>query len=371
MPLRIALIAEDYYPQLGGVPEHVHNLSRELEALGHHVTIVTSRMRMHGMVDGPQVRRVGQSLVIYANGGVARVTVGWRLTAQLEALFRKERFDVVHVHGGLAPTFGVVAPQAAWRAGIPVVATFHTWFPRSIGYRILRKPAQRLLDRHAATIAVSSAAREAMSRYFSAPWEIIPNGVDTNFFRPGTNHGVEPRSGGAGPKLLWLGRIEPRNDLETVLAALPRILERHPQAQLTVVGDGPWRSRLERAARPLGSSVHFAGFVNGERPAYYRAADLYLCPTRRASFGVTLLEAMACGTPMVVSDLPAFRDVAGSHAEFVAPGDVAAWARAVNGLMDDPARRVTLMEAGRRVAERHAWPLVAQRVLAVYQRVTA
>ncbi|HLQ58836.1 MAG TPA: glycosyltransferase family 4 protein [Gemmatimonadales bacterium] len=198
-PLRIALIAEDYYPQLGGVPEHVHHLARELDSLGHATTIVTSNMRKQGLgepVQHADVRRIGTSLVIYANGGVARITVGWRLTARFEALFRKERFDVVHVHGGLNPTFGIVAPRAAWRVGIPVVATFHTWFPRSIGLRILRRPFQRMLDRHAATIAVSNAAREAMARYFTAPWEIIPNGVDTTFFRPALGPGEGPRGGG-------------------------------------------------------------------------------------------------------------------------------------------------------------------------------
>ena len=370
-PLRVALVAEDYYPQLGGVPEHVHNLSRELEALGHHTMIVTSKMRMHGTVDAPHVRRVGTSLVIYANGGVARITVGWRLTGRLEALFRQERFDVVHVHGGLSPTLGLVAPRAAWRAGIPVVATFHTWFPDSLGYRMLRAPFQRLLDRHAATIAVSSAAREAMARYFTAQWEIIPNGVDTSFFRPGLSQDGE-RLEQPRPQLLWLGRIEPRNDLTTVLAAMPRILARHPAARLTVVGDGPWRSRMERLAKGLGPAVHFAGYANGDRPVYYRGADVYLCPTRRASFGVTLLEAMACGTPLVVSDIPAFRDVAGqSQAVFARPGDPAAWSDAVNGLIDDTPRRELMTREGRKVAERHAWPLVAQRVLAVYKRVTA
>jgi phosphatidyl-myo-inositol alpha-mannosyltransferase len=365
-PLRVALIAEDYYPQLGGVPEHVHHLARELKGLGHQATIVTSRMRMNGHVDPPYVRRVGTSLVIYANGGVARITVGWRLTARLEALFRAERFDVVHVHGGLNPTLGLVAPLAAWRAGIPVVATFHTWFPRSIGCRVFQRPLQRLLDRHAATIAVSSAARDAMARYFTAPWEIIPNGVDTTFFRPGLSRD----GGGAKPRLLWLGRIEPRNDLGTVLAAMPRILERHPGAHLTVVGDGPWRPRLERAARRLGAAVHFAGYANGDRPGYYRDADAYLCPTRRASFGVTLLEAMACGTPLVVSDIQAFRDVAGeSQAVFVPPGDPDAWSDAVNRLIDDAPRREIMTREGRSVAERHSWPLVAQRVLAVYKRV--
>lgn len=367
-PLRVALVAEDYYPQLGGVPEHVHHLARELNDLGHAATIVTSNMRKQ--VPQSNVRRVGTSVVIYANGGVARITVGWRMTARLEELFRKERFDVVHVHGGLAPTFGVVAPLAAWRAGIPVVATFHTWFPSSPGYRVLRRPFQWMLDRHAAAIAVSSAAREAMSRYFTAPWEIIPNGVDTALFRPGLGLDGE-RFERKPPHLLWLGRIEPRNDLATVLAAMPTILERHPGARLTVVGDGPWRPRMERAARRLGASVHFAGYVNGGRPGYYRAADAYLCPTTRASFGVTLLEAMACGTPLVVSDIPAFRDLASaSGAVFAPPGDAEAWASAVIGLIDDPARRETMTAEGRAVAERYAWPLVAQRVLAVYKRVT-
>jgi phosphatidylinositol alpha-mannosyltransferase len=209
-----------------------------------------------------------------------------------------------------------------------------------------------------------------MARYFTAPWEIIPNGVDTSFFRPGLGRGgdrLEPRK----PRLLWLGRIEPRNDLGTMLAAMPRILERHPAAHLTVVGDGPWRAAMERAARRLGPCVHFAGYANGERPAYYRDADVYVCPTKRASFGVTLLEAMACGTPLVVSDIPAFRDLAGeSHAVFAPPGDPDAWGEAVNALIDDTARREMMMQAGRKVAERHAWPLVAQRVLAVYRRVT-
>jgi len=123
-PLRIGLVAEDYYPQLGGVPEHVHHLARELDKLGHNATIVTSHMRNEG-ADPAYVRRVGTSIVIYANGGVARLTVGWRLTARLAALFRAERFDVVHVHGGLSPTLGIVAPWAAFRAGIPVVDVPH------------------------------------------------------------------------------------------------------------------------------------------------------------------------------------------------------------------------------------------------------
>src|SRR5207245_7129732 len=95
------------------------------------------------------------------------------------------------------------------------------------------------------------------------------------------------------------GRIEPRNGLGTLLDAMPHILARHPGALLTVAGDGPWRGYYERRARELGTSVRFVGKVFEDRPDYYGSADLYLCPTQIASFGVTLLEALAGGTPEV------------------------------------------------------------------------
>lgn len=364
--MRIALVAEDYYPQLGGVPEHVHHFAEELHRRGHEATIVTSRMR-GAHVDPPYVRRVGTSLVIYSNGGVARVTAGWRLTARLTALLRDGRYDVVHIHGGLAPTLGVVAPRAAARAGVPVVATFHSWFPRSLGYRLFRRPLQRMLGRHAAAIAVSSSVVSAMSRYFDAPWEIVPNGVDTTRFHP---NGRRTAVDGAAPQLLFLGRLEPRNGLGTALAAMPTILERFPNAVLTVAGDGPFRTGYERDAAPLGDHVRFLGAVFADRPERYRDADLYLCPTTRASFGITLLEAMASGTPMLVSNLPAFRDVIGqSEAGLALPiGDAVAWARAAIRLLDDPQRRHLMGEAGRRRAEEFAWPVIADRVLEIYRR---
>lgn len=367
--MRIALVAEDYYPQLGGVPEHVHNQALQLLEWGHAVTVVTSKMAGAGP-DPEFVQRVGTSRVIYANGGVARITTGWRLGRQLETVFRDGRFDVVHVHGGLNPVFGILAPQAAIRLGIPVVATFHTWFERSLGYAVFRRPLQRLLDGHAATIAVSAPVVDVLSRYFRADWEIIPNGVNTDFFQP---NGRRPGDALAtGPRLLFLGRIEPRNGLGTVLDALPRILERFPDTRLTVAGDGPWGGHYRRRARQFGSSVEFVGEVFADRPAYYGAADLYLAPTRIASFGVTLLEAMACGTPMILADNHGYRAVVGdgSEAVLLPADDASAWADTAMQLLADPARRAAMSEAGRAKAAEFAWPIVAQRELEVYERVT-
>src|SRR2546430_13921387 len=337
--MRIALVAEDYYPQLGGVPEHVHNLALQLNAWGHTATVVTSHMGHYP--DAPFVRRVGTSRVIYSNGGVSRVTTGWRLRRRLEEVFRAGRFDIVHVHGGLGRTLGLAAPFAAWRAGIPVVATFHSWFARSLGCRVFRRPLQRILDRHAATIAGSEPVVDANARYFPADWDIIPNGVDTSFFRPNGGSGRPTAALTEHPRLLFLGRIEPRNGLGTLLDAMPRILARFPGAVLTVVGDGPWRRYYERRAQSgaLGTSVRFVGQVFDDRPAYYGSADLYLCPTTIASFGVTLLEAMACGTPMIVSDNLGFRSVidGGEEAGIIPKDDPAARGGTTNPPLGGPA----------------------------------
>ena len=365
--MRVALVAEDYYPQLGGVPEHVHNLALQLNSWGHTATVISSHMGSYP--DAAFVRRVGTSRVIYSNGGVSRITTGRGLRRELAALFRDGRYDIVHVHGGLAPTFGLAAPSAARAAGIPVVATFHSWFARSLACRVFRRPLQRILDRHAATIAVSQPVVDANSRYFRADWEIIPNGVDLEFFRPNGRAPTDALI--AGPRLLFLGRIEPRNGLGTAFAALPRILARYPNAVLTVAGDGPWRGYYERRARSLGASVRFVGQVFEERPEYYASADLYLCPTTIASFGVTLLEAMACGTPMIVSDNLGFRSVidGGAEAVMVPKDDPVAWADTTLALIADPERRRAMGEAGLAKAARFAWPRIARRELAVYERV--
>jgi phosphatidylinositol alpha-mannosyltransferase len=373
--MRIALVTEFYYPHLGGVTEHVHHLARLLNAAGHPTIVVTGRMTVPiGTPDADEyeqddahVHRVGTSRVIYSSGSFARVTTGWRLQRQLRELFRRERIDLVHVHGGLAPTLGLVGPLAAWELDLPVVATFHSWFSRSALAWTFQRPLQQWLDRHAAAIAVSQPVVDAHSRYFRANWEIIPNGVDTSLFQPGDR----PGEGGAGPRLLFLGRLDPRNGLETVLKAMPAVLKHHPDATLTVAGDGPLRGIYERLARPVADRVRFLGRVNGNRPEVYGSADLYLCPTTKASFGITLLEAMACGTPLLVSDITGFRELVngGTEAALVPKNDAGAWAAATLELLGDPARRRAMGKAGLAKAQRYAWPRIAEQVMTVYRRV--
>src|SRR4029077_16188783 len=182
----------------------------------------------------------------------------------------------------------------------------------------------------------------------------------TDFFRPNGRRPDDALS--QGPRLLFLGRLDPRNGLETVLRAMPAVLERFPETTLVVAGDGPLRPLYERLARPVAERVQFIGRVSGDRPDVYGSADLYLCPTTKASFGITLLEAMACGTPLVVSDITGFRELiaGGAEAVLVPKDNPLAWARATNALLENPARRVEMGAAGLAKAAQFAWPRIAE-----------
>lgn len=366
--MRIALVTEYYYPHLGGVTEHVHNLAFQLSRMGHRPLIVTSNMKGQDRdEDPPFVRRIGRSQLIFANGSFGRITLSRHLSRQVENLFREEAVDLVHVHSALAPTLNVAAQRAAHRLGIPVVATCHSWFPWSLANWVLRQPLQRQLDALAARIAVSEPVVQANARYFRTTWEVIPNGVDTTYFHPNGRATSDALT--SGPRLLFLGRMDPRNGLPTALEAMPEILRHYPKTVLLVAGDGALLGHYERQARALGDRVRFIGRVLEERPFYYGSCDIYLCPTSRASFGITLLEAMACGLPMLVSNITGFRELVagGEEALLLPPRDARAWARAAVELIGNPARRQAMRQAGLRKAAEFSWSQIAEKVVGIYK----
>jgi phosphatidylinositol alpha-mannosyltransferase len=362
-PLRIAHVTEYYYPHLGGVCEHVHFFAHESRLRGHHVDIITSNIR--GARDRPHVVRVGTSQPVYANGSMARITIGRNLRRRMRELLRRGQYDIVHVHSPLAPTLPLLAIE---EAECPLVGTFHTYFERSRGYALLNSYFQRRLDALHASIAVSAAAAAAHARYFSAHWTIIPNGIDTTSFAPGT----PPLPGWRRdvPVILFLGRFDPRNGLATLIAAFRQVRARGRRAHLMVVGDGPLRAYYHRIAGG-DPDITFAGAVLAGRPSYYANSAIYACPTTRASFGITLLEAMACGTPIVCSDIVGFREVVAHERDaLLFPcGDHEQLADTLVRLLDDPDLRTRLGAGGRAGALGYGWPRVADAILDVYARV--
>jgi phosphatidyl-myo-inositol alpha-mannosyltransferase len=363
--LRIALVTEYYYPHLGGVCEHVHYFAREARRRGHVVDIITSSLP--GAATPEHVIRIGRSVPVYFNGSQARFSVGRGLRRQMREVLRDGQYDIVHVQSPLTPTLPLLAIE---EAEVPVVGTFHTYFDRSWNYRVFRRFFQRRLEMLSAAIAVSQSTIVALARYFDADWRIIPNGIDTEVFTPDAPRPVPIRSD--VPTILFLGRFDPRNGLSTLIDAFKRVKGRRRRAQLVVVGDGSLRQHYYRQAGN-DPDIMFTGAVLDGRPSYYANSAIYACPTTKASFGITLLEAMACRTPIVCSDILGFRDVVmhGREALMVPCGDRDALANSLVRLLDDPRLRERLGETGRARALEYDWRHVTTTVLDVYNDMLA
>ena len=309
--------------------------------------------------------RLGQSVPVYSNGSMARITVGRELRRQMRSVLAAGRYDIVHVHAPLAPTLPLLAVD---EAPCPVVGTFHTYFDYSVGYALGHGYFQRRLSRLAAAVAVSPTVVEAHARYFDTDWVHIPNGVDTQAFSPSAPRPSVVRTD--VPSILFLGRFDPRNGLASLIRAFKRVRSRRRPVQLVVVGDGPLRSHYRRLAAG-DRDITFVGAVLGERPGYYANCSLYACPTTKASFGITLLEAMACATPIACTDLNGFRNVVSHEREalLVPPGNVCSLADAVARLLDDDALRARLGNVGRQRALAYGWPRVSEQILGLYGQI--
>ncbi len=377
------MVSEFAYPILGGVSEHVHFLSRELAALGHEVTVVTSKLTRAGgeaaeadreaeRRHGYRTVRVGRSVLVVSNGSISRGS-GGPVGFKRQVSRALAGMHVVHAQGLAAPTlplFGLRTSTA------PVtVGTFHSWFPDGTYQRIYRTFSPYVanaLARMDRRIAVSQPIIDTFESMFpGGRWEVIPNGVDTDLFRP--LRPDEPAPAGP-PRILFVGRFDPRNALDVLLDAAAILRDQGREFVVQVIGDGPTRSRYERQARRLSlwDRIEWHGLRLDERPERYREATIFAAPCILASFGVVLLEALASGAPVVGADNIGFRQVIrdGMPGRLVPPRDAAGLAAALGELLDDPVRRTEWSLRGRALVEaRYAWPRVARRIEALYEEV--
>jgi phosphatidylinositol alpha-mannosyltransferase len=357
--LRIAIVTQPYYPQPGGVSEHVHHTALEFRKLGHEVDIITSRFRKNGQ-EAEGVLRIGRNVLVPHLGAFANVNADPWLCRDVRRILRSNEYDVLHVHEPLTPTLPLLALREAPKDSV-VVGTFHASATRALGYRLFRRPLSRCAARLDARVAVSRAASRFAARYFSGHYGIIPNGVDTSRFHPQTR----PLSGleSDQPTILFVGRFYPRKGLPLLLGALPRIAREVPGVRLLIVGDGPLRRRYRALAGSPPCDVRFLGeLTTAEIGRAYCTADVLVVPsTGRESFGIIHLEAMASAIPIVASDIEGYREILehGNEALLFPNRDVDALARSVIRLLKNPSLAREMGAAGRRKAQTFTWRRVA------------
>ena len=335
--------------------------------------IITSHFRRGESDHGPGVVRIGHNLLIPFNGAFVDLAVGLRLEQQLRALLRTWDFDVLHTHAPIVPTLPLMAVKAA---SCPQVGTFHTTGGRSRLLELMKGYLTPLIAKLDGRIAVSNTARDFAAAYFPGHYDIIPNGVDVERFHPAVQPFEQWREPGR-VNLLFVGRLDPRKGVQLLLDAMPEVVERTSgRARLLIVGDSYLRQKFENSVSPaVRKHVRFLGHVpSADLARWYATGDIFVSPASgNESFGIVLLEAMACGRPVVASDIPGYHSVVVPDVNglMFPPGDRAALARALATLVDDPERRQALATRGRARALEFAWPRVTDRIEAVYREVVA
>jgi glycosyltransferase involved in cell wall biosynthesis len=362
--LRILLVnwQDRENPQAGGAEIHLHEIFGRLAARGHRVRLVCSGWRStdrrpaaapRAVVDGIEVLRTGDrhTFALKGRGAVRRA-------------IREARPDVLVEDVNKLPLF--LAGMAGLPTGVIVPHLFGTTafdeapWPMAATVWLAERPLP-LAYRRAGFHAISESTRDDLVARGVAPERIrvIHPGVDGAHYRPDP---ASPRA--ASPRFLYIGRLKRYKGVDVAVRALALARARRPDLRLDVAGSGDFRPELERLARALGQAdaVTFHGFVSEARKLHLlRSTWANVFPSPKEGWGITVMEAAACGTPSIASDSPGLRDsVRDGATGFLVPhGSAEALAERMLALAAEPSQVERLGTAARAWAERHSWERAA------------
>ncbi|HZZ95775.1 MAG TPA: glycosyltransferase family 4 protein [Jatrophihabitantaceae bacterium] len=367
--MRIGIVCPYSWDIPGGVQAHVRDLAEQLLQLGHQVSVLAPGDEDTAGLP-PYVVVAGKAVPIPYNGSVARVQFGVVSAARVRRWLRDGEFDVVHVHEPAPPSLSLLTCMI--HDG-PMVGTFHAATVRSRFLAMFDTVLQPFLEKLSGRIAVSAAARQVIVEHLGADAVVIPNGVAVAHFADAQPLPGYPREGGT---IGFIGRYdEPRKGMDLLVDAVARLAADRPQLRVLVAGRGEADEFLDRLPASVGSRFALLGQVSdADKARMLRSVDVYCAPnTGQESFGVILLEAMSARTPIVASDIEAFRRVLddGAAGELTTVGDAADLARGLAAVLDDRERQAGLAAAGTRAVAPYDWAVVVQAILRVYELAIA
>jgi hypothetical protein len=380
--MRILHVSDVYFPRVNGVSTSIRTFRTELARMGHESVLVCPAYPVTAP-DGPDIVRVPARYVPLDPEDRA---MHWGRLRRLDRLLHGQRFDVVHIQ---TPFFAHYAALRFARArGIPAVATYHTLFEEYLSHYVRFAPKrwlQGLARRFSrgqcnaldAVVVPSTPMRDALAAYgVTAPMHVIPTGLRLGEFAGGDARAFRAAHGIASgqPMLLFVGRVAHEKNIAFLLHMLVHARRGIPDVVLVICGEGPAAGTLRRLARELGveRSTRFVGYLDRATTLLdcYRAADLFVFASRTETQGLVLLEAMACGTPVVALAVMGTRDVLreGEGAR-IAPDDAAGFAATVVRVLRNPHERESLARRAVGYAARWSAPATAERMLELYAKL--
>lgn len=299
-----------------------------------------------------------------------REVLTWLRRAHFKAgeLLARRDYDLSHAF------FGFPSGMASWlrRSKLPYLVSLRGtdvpgFNPRFAAQYVLLRPLFRRIWKDGRFVVANSAGLRTLARRLTPEMDIpvIPNGIDTEEFSP--PEGGEREEG----HLLCVSRLVGRKGVQHLIEAMPRIAAAAPETCLTLVGEGNLDATLRRRVDELrlNGRVRFRGYVPHEQlPDVYRSARVFIQPSFFEGMSNTVLEAMACGLPVVSTAEGGREELFDGNALKVPYGDPVALARGISGLLQDARAREDMGVRSRQIAERFSWRAVAAKYLELYER---
>lgn len=309
--MKIAFFTDTYVPNKDGVVSSILATRRALGAMGHEVYVFTSGSRKDKKENRDQ-------MVNYFTSTTFKPYPDYKI-----ALFpflapnklKKYKIDLIHTHG--IATMGLAALQAAGSLKLPVVGTFHTMVTDATHYisknKLVDRVAKQMIwnylkwffNRCDASIAPTATVKEIMSDHGIRRIEVAPSGIDLGRF-PATN---TPHDGTIG---LYLGRVALEKNLTLLIESVPHIMKTRPDFRLTIAGRGPALDYYKKlvAQKWFGRWITFTGIIpDNELAAAYGKCDVFAMPSKFETQGLSVIEAMTCGKPVVASKYLALKEI--------------------------------------------------------------
>lgn len=336
-------------PEAGGAEVHLHEVAVRLVRDGYPCVQYS-----HAFSGGAR-EEVRDGVLICRVGG--RFLFNFTVWLRVRSWCRRHRIDVVLDDSNKVPFF------LPWFAGVPVVAQIHHLFGRVLFHETALPMALYVLAfeslmptayRRVRVLTGSRSSRRELEAKGFGRVAIAPEGADLERYRPPSPEGK------SGCKLLYVGRIKRYKGLDVILKAAARLKNDFPDLELQIAGSGDDVPRLKGLARDLGMEgwTRFLGFVSeAEKVDLYGQARVVVNSSLKEGWGLTSIEANACGTPVVAADVPGLCDsVRHGETGFLVPfGDEAGFADAIGRILADPAAAEAMREKALAWAREHTW----------------
>ncbi|MQG50968.1 MAG: glycosyltransferase family 4 protein [SAR202 cluster bacterium] len=353
------------YP--GGVVSHMFQLGEHLINRGHEVKYIGPINSTNNNYSN-QIIPIGNSIPIPVSGSIARISLNFWGTKKIKKILDKEKFDIIHLHEPLMPSLPLKILSHSTSVNI---GTFHAYNDKDNAYKFTKWYLTKFINRLSSKITVSASAKEYVQKHFPGEYTVIPNGIDLDFLSQKSNPLDKYRDNKFN--ILFLGRLEKRKGLKYLLQAYIELKKKYA-IRLIIIGPGNLDKDCVNIIKSINSTdIVCTGPITDqyEKRMYYQTADLFCAPnTGNESFGIVLTEAMACGTPVIASNINGFKNVIehGKNGFLFEPNSVSSIYQCIEKLINNNDLRKSIAQNGKYRVRQYNWNILVDKILDCYEK---